>query len=67
LYTPLICCPYTFESERHHFVAKSAEWSDEGCLDLVFFEGNMMIAQVTIKKTWKAATGYGAYNLIISG
>jgi hypothetical protein len=44
LYTPLICCPYTFEFERHRCITKQAKQSNEGGLDLVFFfEGDMMI------------------------
>jgi hypothetical protein len=68
LYTILVHCPYTFESERHCCITKCAKWGDEGCLDLIFdLEGDLMIPRVTIQESQENASRCGVHDLINSG
>jgi hypothetical protein len=68
LYTPLVHCPCTFESERHCCITKCSKQDDEGCLNLIFdFEGDLMICQVTVQEAQDTAFHHGVRNLIDSG
>jgi hypothetical protein len=41
-----------FLVQGHNCITKCTKWSDEGCLDLVFFlEGNLMIPGIEVEKT----------------
>ena len=53
------------ESEGHGGIAVCTKRHDERCLDLVvFLEGYLVIARVTIEEEEQFATGGGVYNLI---
>jgi hypothetical protein len=39
-------------SEGQSCITKYAKWSDEGCLDFVFyFEGNLKISRIAVEET----------------
>ena len=62
---PLIGCPDVLESEGHGGIAVRTERSDERRLDLVIFlEGYLVIARVTIKEGEQFAAGGGVYSLV---
>ena len=62
---PLIGRPGVLESKGHGGVAVCTERRDERCLDLVvFLEGYLVIAGVTIEEGEQFTAGGGVYNLV---
>ena len=62
---PLVDCPGVLESEGHGGIAICTKRRDERRLDLVIFlEGYLVIARVTIEKGEQFTAGGGVYNLV---
>jgi len=62
---PLVGRPDVFEFERHGGVAIRTERRDERYFDLVvFFEGYMVIAGVTVEEGEEFVADGGVYNLV---
>ena len=62
---PLVCRPSVFESEGHGCIAVRIERRDERCLDVVvFLEGYLVIAGVTVEEGEQFTAGGGVYNLV---